>query len=182
MNDESNPEPHGVPRELSGEATAVSGRQRKQLDRACVAVGQPVRATAVFYVEGTWPWYVGGGALGAGLLGGALGFLIGLGVAYVMTRLVLRGRAGGFGFITWLAVTATELHALQGSFWSARPRPDRRHESWPLDQVRVQIRRKRLTTAVTLSLPDQRQVRLESTSRKRTQAFLNALPSQLPSR
>lgn len=155
--------------------STTSARQRKQIGRVTAVLGEPVTASASFRVEGTLPWYLLGVVVGVGVLQGALGAVIGLGLGFVIARLVTRGRAAGFGFTTILAVTETHLHALKAGFWSGRPTANATVASWSLAALPIEIRHKRLTTAVSLSLPDGRQVRLESASRKGAQRLISHL-------
>ena len=181
MSDYPAPGPGGPPPSTDAEGPVVSRRQRRQIERASGALGEPVTAVAAFRVEGTLPWYLLGIGLGAGLLGGAVGTLIGFAAGYAVARIVTRRRAAGFGFTTILAVTATHLCALKGSIWSGRPVPDGQIGSWPLADLAlhmpVQVRRKRLTVAVALDLGHARRVRLESVSRKRAERLIARLPA-----
>lgn len=153
----------------------LSRRERKLIERASVALGEPVAAAGAFRVEGTLPWYFAGILVGLGLLQGVLGALIGLGLGALVARLATRHRARGFGFTTIIAVTATQLHAIKASFWTGRPVADGRIGSWPLAAITMGVRYKRLTTAVSLELPDGRHVRLEGVSRKHAAALVGRL-------
>ena len=139
-------------------------------------LGVPVVATASFWVEGTLPWFFLGLLVGVAVLQGALGALIGLAVGYGIARLATRPRAAGAAFSTILAATATELLAVKGSFWTGRPLGDRRIGSWPLDNIDVEVRRKRLTTAVSVGLSDGRRMRLEIIHTRRSDALIARLP------
>ena len=158
--------PDGLPPASAACAPVPSRRQRRQIERASNALGQPVIAATAFRVEGTLPWYLFGVALGVGLLGGAVGALIGCAVGYGMARMVTRRRAAGVGFTTILAATTTQLYALKANFWSGRPAPGQPIGIWPLTDVPIEVRRKHLTVAVALDLGDRRRPQLESVSRK----------------
>jgi hypothetical protein len=146
----------------------ISASGHKQVERAFAALGVPVIATASFWVEGTWPWIFIGSLVGAGVLQGALGALLGLGAGYGVAWLVTRRRAGGAGLSTVLAVTATDLYAIKASLWTGRPVADKRIGSWPLDTVDLQVRSKRIATAVSIGLAGGRRMQLETTGRKRS--------------
>jgi hypothetical protein len=165
----------------SGSAPPPSGRQRKQIARLSSMLGEPVLATAPFWVEGTLPWYILGLVLGVGLIGvGLLGVLIGLAVGFVIARLVTGRRAKGVGFTTILAVTRSQVYALNANFWTNRS-TGRQVAVWPLGEVASGIRRKRFTVAVTLDHPDGHQIRLETPryllASKRARTFTAHLPT-----
>jgi len=151
--------------ETSSSLPIGSRRQRKLNERTAAAIGEPVLAANTLWVEGTMPYLVLGLAVGVGVLQGVLGALIGIGIGYLIARLLTRRRSVGFPFATVIAVTATHLYAMRVSFWSGRPQADHQLGKWPLAQVPMDVRRKRLTTAVALSLPDGRRVRLEKSGR-----------------
>lgn len=179
MTDESMGSPDDPRPTTSGSAPASSPRQSKQIKRVASVLGEPVRASAVFWVEGTLPWLLLGVGLGVGLLRGALGAVIGFAVGYLIARLVNRSRANGVGHVTILAVTHNHVHAIKANIWTNR-RTGIQIGEWPRDQVASRIRRKRLTVAVTLELPDGHQVRLESPSYGSAGKWARALTSQMP--
>jgi len=163
----------------SGSAFAPSPRQSKKIERVAAVLGKPVTATAVFQVEGTLPWLLVGLGLGVGLRGGALGAVIGVIIGYLSSRLVNRRRANGVSDNTILAVTNNHVHALKASFWTNRPTGEQIGE-WPSDQVGSLIRSKRLTIAVTLDLPDGRQMQLETPKSRGAGKWSRTLTAQQP--
>jgi hypothetical protein len=171
---------------MSGAAAQAVGwrarRQAKLHARLATVVGQPVTAASRFWVEGSWPFYFVGLALGVAVIGGAVGALVGIGVGIGAARLFTRRRAPGVGFQTFLALTPTSLVALKSSFWRGRP-TGLPLAVWPAEAVRADVRRKRFTTAVTLELADGHRVRLETPlgSRKRSQPVLSLLEAVRPS-
>jgi hypothetical protein len=152
------------------------------LVRLSAVVGQPVSAASVFWVEGSWPFYLVGLALGVGVIGGAVGALVGVGVGIGAARLFTRRRAPGVGFQTFLAVTSTSVVAIKSNVWLGRPTGSPL-AVWPADAVRANVRRKRVTTAVSLELADGHRMRLETPlgSRKWSQPVLRLLQSPRPS-
>jgi hypothetical protein len=171
--DQSTPTATGA----AGQAAGWRARRRaKLLARLSAVVGQPVSAASAFWVEGSWPFYFVGLALGVGVIGGALGALVGIGVGIGAARLFTRRRAPGVGFQTFLAVTTTSVVVVKSNFWQGRP-TGAPLAAWPADTVRATVRRKRVTTAVSLELPDGRHLRLETPlgSRKWSQPVLDLL-------
>ena len=117
--------PDQSPPAIADAAGLASGwrakRRAKLLVRLSAVVGQPVSAASVFWVEGSWPFYLVGLALGVGVIGGAVGALVGVGVGIGAARLFTRRRAPGVGFQTFLAVTSTSVVAIKSNVWLGRP-------------------------------------------------------------
>jgi hypothetical protein len=141
----------------SGPASQLSNRDRKLLERLSVTLGEPAVAAHRFWVEGSYPWYLLGIVVGIGILQGALGAVLGIGLGYVLARLITYRRAPGLGQTSLVALTPTRVIIFKGT----RPTGSRLGE-WPVNRVRASWRRKRLTNAFTFDLPDGRHVRLES--------------------
>jgi hypothetical protein len=166
-----------------GQASGWRARRQAKLNaRLATVVGQPVTAASRFWVEGSWPFYFVGLALGVAVIGGAVGALVGIGVGIGAARLFTRRRAPGVGFQTFLAVTPTSLVAVKSSFWRGRP-ASAPLVLWPTSAMRANVRRKRITTAVTIELPDGGRIRLETPpgSRKWSEPLLRVFQSSPPS-
>jgi hypothetical protein len=135
----------------------MSNRDRKLLERLTTVFGEPVVAAHRFWIEGSYPWYLLGIALGVGVLRGALGALIGVALGYAIARLVTYRRAPGLGATTLVALTATKVVFIRGTRATGK-----RAGEWPVGQVRASWRRKTLTNAFAFDVPGGRHLRLES--------------------
>jgi hypothetical protein len=152
------PEPSGeqVP-QPAGAVPQLSNRDRKLLERLSQTLGEPTVAAHRFWVEGSYPWYLLGVIVGIGVLQGALGALLGIGLGYLLARLITFRRAPGLGQTSLVALTPTRVVIFKGT----RPTGKRLGE-WPINTVRASWRRKTLTNAFAFDLTDGRHIRLES--------------------
>jgi hypothetical protein len=136
------------------------GPAEQQMRLVEATIGRSVQATAPFVASGTSPFTIGGPIVGLLLIGGWVGVMAGLAAGSLLARVITRTRAPGMPCRTILAVSEGGLYAVKAHYFLGLPTA--LVGAWDLDGVKATVQRRLLTTAVELTLPDERCLRFET--------------------